>query len=97
MLNKIQIAGGTATQQQLFYTSLYHVLQHPNMVSDTNGQYIGFDNAVHTIAAGHAQYDNFSGWDIFHGQTQLSALVAPSQTSDIAQSLLNDAAQGAAG
>src|SRR5207249_1538159 len=43
---------------------------------------------------GHAQYDQFSGWDIFHGQTQLSALVAPQQTSDIAQSLLNDAAEG---
>ncbi len=94
LLNKIQIGGGTSTQQQLFYTSLYHVLQHPNVVSDTNGQYIGFDRAVHTIAAGHAQYDNFSGWDIFHGQTQLSAVVAPAQTSDIAQSLLNDAAEG---
>jgi predicted alpha-1,2-mannosidase len=96
-LNQIQIAGGTSTQQQLFYTSLYHVLQHPNVVSDTNGQYTGFDDAVHTVAAGHAQYDNYSGWDTFHGQTQLSALVAPAQTSDIAQSLLNDAAQGSSG
>jgi predicted alpha-1,2-mannosidase len=95
LLDKIQIAGGSATQQQLFYTSLYHVLQHPNVVSDSNGQYMGFDKAIHVIAAGHAQYDQFSGWDIFHGQTQLSALVAPAQTSDIAQSLLNDAAEGA--
>ncbi|MDT4986730.1 MAG: hypothetical protein QOI74_824, partial [Micromonosporaceae bacterium] len=94
MLNKIQIAGGTTAQQQLFYTSLYHVLQHPNVVSDANGQYMGFDKALHTMAAGHAQYDQFSGWDIFHGQTQLSALVAPAETSDIAQSLLNDAAEG---
>jgi predicted alpha-1,2-mannosidase len=94
LLNRIQISGGTASQQQLFYTSLTHVLQHPNVVSDSNGQYLGFDKALHTIAAGHAQYDQFSGWDIFHGQTQLSALVAPQQTSDIAQSLLNDAAEG---
>lgn len=94
LLSKIQVGGGTAAQQELFYTSLYHVLQHPNVVSDANGQYLGFDKQVHTIATGHAQYDQFSGWDIFHGQTQLSALVAPTQTSDIAQSLLNDAAQG---
>ncbi len=93
-LNKIQIAGGSSTQQQLFYTSLYHALQHPNVVSDTNGQYVGFDRNVHTIASGHAQYDNFSGWDVIHGQTQLSALVAPTQTSDISQSLLNDANEG---
>src|SRR2546421_5156664 len=83
LLNKIQISGGTTSQQQLFYTSLVHVLQHPNVVSDANGQYLGFDKALHTMAAGHAQYDQFSGWDIFHGQTQLSALVAPQQTSDI--------------
>jgi predicted alpha-1,2-mannosidase len=94
LLNKIQIAGGTATQQQLFYTSLYHVLQHPNVVSDSNGQFMAFDKQLHTVAAGHAQYDQFSGWDIFHGQTQLSALVAPQQTSDIAQSLLTDAQFG---
>src|SRR5947207_2551017 len=50
LLNKIQISGGTAAQQQLFYTSLYHVLQHPNVVSDANGQYMGFDKALHTIA-----------------------------------------------
>ena len=94
MLGRVQVAGGSAAQQQLFYTSLYHVLLHPNVVSDANGQYLGFDRQVHTAPAGHAQYDNFSGWDIYHGQTQLSALVAPAQTSDIAQSLLNDAAQG---
>jgi predicted alpha-1,2-mannosidase len=94
LLNQVQVAGGTAAQQQLFYTSLYHSLLHPNVVSDVNGQYVGFDGAVHTAASGHAQYDNFSGWDVYHGQTQLSALVAPTQTSDIAQSLLNDAAQG---
>ena len=61
-LGKIQIAGGTSTQQQLFYTSLYHALLHPNTVTDVNGQYMGFDNAVHTAASGHAQYDQFSGW-----------------------------------
>ncbi|NUP52282.1 MAG: hypothetical protein HOW97_33905 [Catenulispora sp.] len=94
LLNKMQISGGTASQQQLFYTSLYHALLHPNLVSDVNGQYMGFDNAVHTAPSGHGQYDQFSGWDVYHAQTQLSALVAPTQTSDIAQSLVNDYAQG---
>jgi predicted alpha-1,2-mannosidase len=95
VLGRIQIAGGTSAQQQVFYTALYHSLLHPNVFSDSNGQYIGFDNQVHTVGAGHAaQYANFSGWDIYRSQAQLSALVAPNQTSDIAQSMLNDAAQG---
>ena len=94
-LGRVQIAGGTTAQQQVFYTALYHSLLHPNVFSDSNGQYIGFDNQVHTVSAGHsAQYANFSGWDIYRSQAQLSALVAPTQTSDIAQSMLNDFTQG---
>jgi predicted alpha-1,2-mannosidase len=94
VLGRVQIAGGTTAQQQVFYTALYHSLLHPNVFSDSNGQYIGFDNQVHTVSAGHsAQYANFSGWDIYRTQAQLSALVAPTQTSDIAQSMLNDYAQ----
>ena len=93
MLGRIAIGGGTATQQQTFYSALYHSLLHPNVFSDANGQYVGFDNKVHTVAAGHAQYANFSGWDIYRSQAQLSALVAPDKASDIAQSMVNDYSQ----
>ncbi|OXM61438.1 lectin [Amycolatopsis vastitatis] len=95
LLGRIQVAGGTTAQQRVFYTALYHSLLHPNVFSDRNGQYIGFDNQVHTVASGHsAHYANFSGWDIYRTQAQLSALVAPAQTSDIAQSMIADYAQG---
>ncbi|GAB3165145.1 GH92 family glycosyl hydrolase [Amycolatopsis stemonae] len=95
LLGRIQVAGGTSAQQHVFYTALYHSLLHPNVFSDRNGQYIGFDNQVHTVASGHsAHYANFSGWDIYRTQAQLSALLAPAQTSDIAQSMIADYAQG---
>ena len=93
LLTKIQIAGGTAAQQRVFYTALYHSLLHPNVFSDTNGQYPGFDGQVHTAATGHPHYANFSGWDTYRTQAQLSALVAPVQSSDTAQSMLDDYAQ----
>ncbi|NUR26190.1 MAG: lectin, partial [Catenulispora sp.] len=93
-LGKIQISGGTTNQQVVFYTSLYHALLHPNVESDSNGQYRGFDNQVHTLATGQqAQYANYSGWDIYRAQAQLMALVAPQQASDSAQSMINDYAQ----
>lgn len=93
-LGKIQIAGGTPNEQELFYTSVYHALLHPNVASDVNGQYVGFDKNVHTVSAPQKdQYVNYSGWDIYHTQVQLSALIAPSAMSDSAQSMLNDAAQ----
>ncbi|MBS2536321.1 GH92 family glycosyl hydrolase [Catenulispora sp. NF23] len=94
LLGKVQIAGGTTAQQQLFYSTLYHVMLHPNTVTDVNGQYMGFDNAVHTAPPGHAQYDQFSGWDVYKGQTQLEAMLDPSVASDHAQSLVNDYTQG---
>ncbi|WP_420313115.1 lectin [Streptomyces sp. YS-B37] len=93
-LGKIQIAGGTAAQQQTFYTALYHSLLHPNVISDTNGQYYGFDGRTHTVDAGHkAVYANYSGWDIYRSQAQLEALVAPQVASDTAQSMVDDYAQ----
>ncbi|MEU3862464.1 lectin [Streptomyces sp. NPDC028722] len=90
-LGRIQIAGGTAVHQQMFYTALYHSLLHPNIVSDTNGQYSGFDGRTHTVDSGHqAVYGNYSGWDIYRSQAQLEALVDPRAASDTAQSMLDD-------
>ena len=87
-LSKIQIAGGTSDQQVLFYSDLYHQLNHPNVVSDVNGQYMGYDDKTHTLATGQgAHYENFSGWDIYHNQASLAALIAPQETGDMATSL----------
>ena len=93
-LGKIQISGGTPTQQATFYTALYHALLFPSVFSDANGQYIGFDEKIHQAPAGHNQYANFSGWDIYRSEAQLLALLAPAQAADMAQSLVNDGAQG---
>jgi predicted alpha-1,2-mannosidase len=93
-LGKVQIGGGTAAQQTIFYTALYHSLLHPNVISDTNGQYYGFDGKTHTVDAGHsAAYANYSGWDIYRSQAQLEGLVAPQVASDTAQSMVDDYAQ----
>ncbi|MEU5115882.1 lectin [Streptomyces longwoodensis] len=90
-LGRIQIGGGTAAHQRMFYTALYHSLLHPNIVSDTNGQYAGFDGRTHTVDLGHqAVYGNYSGWDIYRSQAQLEALVDPQVASDTAQSMLDD-------
>jgi predicted alpha-1,2-mannosidase len=95
LLGRIGIAGGTSAQQTVFYTALYHALLHPNVISDSNGQYMGVNGAVHTVGSGHsAEYSNFSGWDIYRAQAQLSAFVDPSASSDIAQSMVDDYAAG---
>ncbi|HEV7897587.1 MAG TPA: GH92 family glycosyl hydrolase, partial [Planosporangium sp.] len=92
-LAQIQVGGGTADQRAVFYTELYHSLLQPNVFSDVDGRYIGFDGAIHTAAKGHAQYANFSGWDIYRSEAQLLALLAPHEAADIAQSMYNQAHQ----
>jgi len=94
VLGRIQIGGGSAAQQSVFYTALYHSLLDPSVFSDDNRQYRGADGRVHTVDRGHsAFYTNFSGWDIYRAQAQLEALVAPDIASDAAQSMVDDYAQ----
>ncbi|MGH3156460.1 MAG: GH92 family glycosyl hydrolase, partial [Streptosporangiaceae bacterium] len=93
-LGKISVAGGSHAERQTFYTALYHSLLEPSLFSDANGDYIGFDGKVHQVAAGHAQYANFSGWDIYRSEMPLISLLDPAQADDMATSLLNDEQQG---
>jgi predicted alpha-1,2-mannosidase len=91
-LGRIGVEGGREQQQRIFYTALYHALLHPNVFSDVNGDYAGFDRAVHN-ARGRTQYANFSDWDTYRTVVQLHALLAPRETSDMMQSLVEDARQ----
>jgi predicted alpha-1,2-mannosidase len=92
-LGTIAIHGGSPAAQAQFYTALYHASLEPSLFSDANGEYIGFDSKVHRVAPGHAQYANYSGWDIYRSEVPLLATIDPKIASDMATSLLNDAAQ----
>lgn len=90
LLGKIRVSGGTYSQTQEFYSLLYKDFLQPNVTSDVNGQFMGADNKVHTLAAGQKnQYGIYSGWDIYHSLAQLQAMLDPSAASDQAQSQVN--------
>ncbi len=93
MLNRVQTDGGTSNQRTIFYTGLYHIFLSPNIFSDGNGDYIGFDKKVRRLPAGQAQYANVSDWDIYRSLVQFQALLLPAQTSQMMQSLVRDAEQ----
>jgi predicted alpha-1,2-mannosidase len=89
LLGRVHVDDGSQAVRETFYTALYHALLHPNVASDVDGRYLGVDGAVH--AGSRIHYTNVSGWDVYRSQIPLLALVAPAQTSDIAQSLVDDA------
>jgi predicted alpha-1,2-mannosidase len=94
-LGAIQVQGGTPAEKTAFYTALYHSFLHPNIFSDVNGQYLGFDGQIHQLAPRqHAQYENIPGWDAYRSLIRLRAILDPQGAADIAQSLINDALQG---
>lgn len=93
MLRRIEISGGTSEEQRTFYSALYHTLLHPNVISDVTGFYSGFDNRIHRVRTGHTEYANYSDWDIYRTEVPLLALLAPGETSDMMQSLVDAARQ----
>ncbi len=93
LLDRVAVQGGTETARRTFYTALYHSLLFPSVFSDDDGRYIGFDHRIHTVARGQVQYANFSEADIYRSEVPLLAMLLPGPTSQMVQSLLNDAAQ----
>jgi len=93
-LSKIQVESKDTASLTTFYTALYHSQFHPNIFSDVNGEYAGFDGETHKVKeVQNEQYANFSGWDIYRSQLQLLTLTHPERANDIAQSLLNQSIQ----
>jgi predicted alpha-1,2-mannosidase len=92
-LHAIDVSGGFGRQRRTFYTALYHALLLPVVFDDDNGDYLGFDGAVHRVDPGHHHYTDLSLWDTFRTQVPLLALVVPKVAHDIGISLLDDADQ----
>ncbi|HWD93453.1 MAG TPA: GH92 family glycosyl hydrolase [Verrucomicrobiae bacterium] len=95
VLNRIQVEGGTDEQRQVFYTALYHCFMHPNVLEDGDGEYPGMDGKIHRVEKGRHQYQNIPAWDQWRSYAALIAVLAPSESSDIMQSLVNYAQQDA--
>jgi predicted alpha-1,2-mannosidase len=95
LLERTRVEGGTPDQRIIYYTGVYHNFLSPNLFSDEDGNYTGFDGKVHSLSGTRqqAQYANFSDWDTYRNTVQLQALFDPDRESDMMQSLVNDAAE----
>ncbi|MEU8231370.1 GH92 family glycosyl hydrolase [Actinoplanes sp. NPDC048967] len=93
-LKRIRVGGGTEARTKALYTAVYHSLMQPQTMNDLDGRYLGADRQIHSIRAGQrAAYGTFSGWDQYRAQIQFLALLRPDVAGDMAQSMLDFAAQ----
>jgi predicted alpha-1,2-mannosidase len=86
-LNKIEVEGGSDDEKEIFYTSLYHSMIAPNIISDINGSYRGTDLNVHQSNSN--MYTVFSLWDTFRATHPLYSLIEQDKTAEFLNTFLN--------
>lgn len=87
-LSKVEVEGGTADERTIFYTSLYHLLIHPNILQDVNGEYPKSES----LELGHTKrnrYTVYSLWDTYRNVHPLLSILYPQMQLDMVHSLLD--------
>ena len=92
-LGKIEVSDRNTEKLRTFYTALYHVMIHPNVACDVDGNYRGRDNKIHN-AQGFTYYTVFSLWDTFRATHPLFTLIDRKRTLDFIKTFLLQYSQG---
>ena len=87
LLSTVEVEGGTADQQTIFYTSLYRTFHSPFLVTDPlMCRYLGTDGKTHE-AKGFHYYSSWSLWDTYRTKFPLITLLDKVHSPYIMQSL----------
>lgn len=94
-LGQVNVQGNNEKDKRIFYTSMYHSMQHPRLFSDVDGTYSKFagNYELKKIANG-PYYDDFSMWDIYRAQLPLIEILKPSLTNELVRSVILKGEQG---
>ena len=87
-LSRVEIEGGSKDERTIFYTGLYHLLIHPNILQDVNGEY----PQMESLQVGHTKgnrYTVFSLWDTYRNVSTLMTLLYPDRQIDIIRTMID--------
>ena len=87
-LSRVEIEGGSKDERTIFYTGLYHLLIHPNILQDVNGEY----PQMESLQVGHTKgnrYTVFSLWDTYRNVSTLMTLLYPDRQLDIIRTMID--------
>ena len=89
-LSKIKVEGGTKDEKTVFYTALYHMNIHPNIINDVNGQYPMMEtDLIGQLKEDQNRYTVFSLWDTYRNFHPFMALVYPDLQLDMVRSMID--------
>jgi len=89
----VRVWGGSAVEQRIFASALYHCAIMPSQVDDVDGRYRGFDGENHDDP-GHAVLSDMSLWDTYRTTHPLYTLLWPDHHRDMLRSLVRMAQDG---
>lgn len=87
-LSRVKVEGGTKDDKVIFYTAMYHLLIHPNIIQDVNGEY----PMMESLKVGHTtgnRYTVFSLWDTYRNVSTLMTLLYPELQLDIIRTMVD--------
>jgi len=87
-LSTITVKGVSEDQKTVFYTGLYHMQIHPNILSDVNGQYPAMESFQIKTRREGERYTVFSLWDTYRNVHPFLSLAFPDQQLNMVSSLL---------
>ncbi len=89
-LSKIKVEGGSKDEKTVFYTALYHINLHPNIINDVNGEYPMMESyKIGKLPQGRNRYTVFSLWDTYRNFHQFMSLVYPDLQLDMIRSMID--------
>lgn len=86
-LGRISVEGGTDEQKTVFYTALYHILLHPNILNDADGRYPAMESDSILTTSGR-RYTVFSLWDTYRNVHPLLTLVYPRRQREMVRTMI---------
>lgn len=94
-LSQVQVQGNNEKDKRIFYTAMYHALQHPRLFSDVDGTYPPFAGGWQLKKLTDGQYyDDFSMWDIYRAQLPLLQVLQPARVNQFVSSMILKGEQG---
>jgi predicted alpha-1,2-mannosidase len=94
-IGQIQVETANVKDKEIFYTALYHAMQHPRLYNDVDGLYPMFSADYKSQKLNNGDYyDDFSMWDIYRAQIPLFEILKPKLVNDLVQSLILKGKQG---
>jgi len=94
-LSQVKVETTDVKAKRIFYTSMYHSMQHPRLFNDVDGTYPEFagNYKLNKMASGN-YYDDFSMWDIYRAHLPLFEILQPELVNNSVRSMILKGQQG---